>query len=83
MANFRGISLDSKFPSEILVELSIAFLGIVGEVITLFVELEYEAIDVCVVPALQCLAVLGVLSHHVVAVGQYHNVREAVGREII
>jgi hypothetical protein len=41
---------------------------------TLPVELENETVDVSVGPALQCSAVLSVLTHYIIAVRQHHYV---------
>jgi len=47
------------------------------------VELENEAVDVSVGLAPQSSAVLGMLSHHIVTIGQHYYVGEPVGGEII
>ena len=50
---------------------------------TLPVELENETVDVSAGPALQCSAVLSVLTHYIIAVRQHHYVGEPVSRDIV
>ena len=58
---------------------------VLGEVLdpSLGVEPEHEAVDVAVRLAAQGRRVLGVLAHHVVAVGEHDDVGEPVGRQVV